>query len=78
MFAQRALALSADFISATQLNTTQTGTMSPSSVEHLLTQKLAFLHVEKPQSSTKSLRTYARLPLKYSSSGRMEHVSSKI
>ena len=36
MFAQRALALSADFISATQLNTTQIGTMSPSSVEHLL------------------------------------------
>jgi tryptophan 2,3-dioxygenase len=25
--------------------------------------RLAFLHVEKLQSSTKSLRTYARLPL---------------
>jgi tryptophan 2,3-dioxygenase len=43
MFAQRALALSADFISATQLNTTQIGTMSPSSVEHLLTQKVRLL-----------------------------------
>jgi tryptophan 2,3-dioxygenase len=36
---QRALALSADFISATQLNTTQIGTMSPSSVERLLARR---------------------------------------
>jgi hypothetical protein len=45
--------------------------MSPSSVEHLLTQKVRLLARRESPAIDQELETYAKLHWKYSSSGKM-------